>query len=109
MHTSQYVELLQEFLDRAAKLRLGSALHATDGYISPVDCGSMIAKDRFIELERIVNKAVKDGASLHLGGTEFRHAYLESGSYFSPTVIGDVHQGMEIANKERKCFSHIRN
>ncbi|KAL5534092.1 hypothetical protein ACEPAG_553 [Sanghuangporus baumii] len=100
VHSSQYVELLQEILDRATKLRLGSALHATDGYIAPVDCGSMISKDRFTELERIINEAAKEGASLHVGGTEFRHAYLESGSYFSPTVIGDVHQGMEIANKE---------
>ncbi|KAL5518794.1 MSC7 [Sanghuangporus vaninii] len=100
VHSSQYVELLQEILDRATKLRLGSALHATDGYIAPVDCGSMISKDRFTELERVINEAAREGASLHMGGTEFRHAYLESGSYFSPTVIGDVHQGMEIANKE---------
>ena len=91
------------FVERASKLRLGSALHATDGYVSPVDCGAMISRDRFSELERIVNEAVNDGASLHVGGTQFRHAYLEDGAYFSPTVIGDVHLGMEIANKEGEC------
>lgn len=100
MHVSQYEELLDRIIERATKLRLGSVLHATDGFISPVDCGSMISKDRFSELERVISEAVKEGATLHVGGTAFRHAYLEEGSYFTPTVIGDVHQGMEIANKE---------
>ncbi|EJD03805.1 meiotic sister-chromatid recombination aldehyde dehydrogenase [Fomitiporia mediterranea MF3/22] len=100
VHASQYDELLEMIVERATNLRLGSVLHATDGFISPVDCGSMISRDRFSELERIISDAVKDGASLHVGGLTFRHAYLEDGSYFSPTVIGDVHQGMEIADKE---------
>lgn len=103
VHSSQYEELLGMIVDRATKLRLGSALHATDGFIQPVDCGSMITKDRFAELERIINEAVKGGATVHVGGTAFRHAYLEEGTYFSPTVIGDVHQGMEITNKECTC------
>lgn len=101
VHSSQHDDLLAMIAERATNLRLGSALQATDGFISPVDCGSMITRDRFSELERIVDEAVNDGATLHVGGTSFRHAY-QDGTYFSPTVLGDVHQGMEIANKEGK-------
>lgn len=89
--------------ERVKKLRLGSVLYAADGFIAPVDCGSMISSDRFGELERVVTEAVQDGAQLETGGARWKHAYLEGGSYFSPTVIGNVHQGMEIA--QRECAS----
>ena len=88
--------------ERVKNLRLGSALHSSNGFISPVDCGAMISADRFAELERVINEAVEDGAELTFGGSQWKHAYLEDGTYFSPTVIGGIHQGMEIARKERK-------
>lgn len=82
------------------KLRLGSVLHSADGYISPVDCGAMISSDRFDELERVIAEAVEAGAQLEVGGSRWTHSYLEGGAYFSPTVIGNVHQGMDIAQRE---------
>ena len=86
--------------ERVRNLRLGSVLHATDGIVLPIDCGSMISADRFGELERVVDEAIREGADLVVGGSAWKHAYLEDGSFFSPTVLGDVHQGMEIAQKE---------
>ncbi|KAH8120042.1 meiotic sister-chromatid recombination aldehyde dehydrogenase [Phellopilus nigrolimitatus] len=100
VHSSQHDELLEMITERTKNLRLGSALHSTDGFIAPVDCGSMVSNDRFDELERTINEAVEDGAQLTVGGTRWKHAYLEGGAYFGATVIGDVHQGMEIAQKE---------
>lgn len=82
------------------KLRLGSVLSSIDGFIAPVDCGAMISSDRFAELERIIAAAVQEGAHLEVGGSRWKHAYLEEGSYFAPTIVGDVQQGMEIAQKE---------
>lgn len=104
MHTSQYEQLLAMLTERVRRLRLGSVLHSADGFIAPVDCGSMISSDRFGELERLITEAVQDGAQLETGGARWKHAYLDGGSYFSPTVIGDVHQGMEIAQRECKCM-----
>lgn len=103
VHSSQHDLLLALLADHVRKLRLGSVLHSADGYISPVDCGAMISTDRFDELERIVADAVEAGAQLEVGGSRWTHSYLEGGAYFSPTVIGNVNQGMEIAQKEREC------
>ena len=108
VHSSQYVELLDMITERVKNLRLGSALHSSNGFISPVDCGAMISADRFAELERVINEAVEDGAELTFGGSQWKHAYLEDGTYFSPTVIGGIHQGMEIAQKERKLSFGFR-
>jgi len=36
------------------------------------------------------------------GGEQYRHAYLDNGSYFMPTVIGDVEPRMTIAQTECK-------
>lgn len=102
VHSAQYDELFEMIVERVKVLRLGSVLHSTDGFISPVDCGSMISADRFADLERVMNEAVQEGAHLEVGGTRWKHAYLEDGTYFSPTVLGNVHEGMEIAHKERK-------
>lgn len=90
--------------ERVKKLRLGSVLSAADGFIAPVDCGSMISSNRFSEIERLLTEAVQDSASLEVGGTRWKHAYHEGGSYFSPTVIGDVHEGMEISQRECELY-----
>lgn len=87
--------------DRAKKLRCGSVLsQSPEGFIAPVDCGAMISHHRFAELERVINAAIVDGAEVATGGTRWKHAYLEEGSYFMPTVIGNVNNGMEIAQTE---------
>lgn len=104
VHSTQYDELLMGLSERVKKLRQGSVLHSEDGFVAPVDCGAMISQDRFSELERIINEAVQEGAHLEVGGGQWKHPYIEGGSYFSPTIIGDVQQGMEIAQKERKLY-----
>ena len=91
--------------ERVKKLRQGSVLQSEDGFVAPVDCGAMISQDRFSEFERLINEAVQEGAHLEIGGTQWKHPYIEGGCYFSPTIIGDVQHGMEIAQKERKYLS----
>jgi len=87
--------------ERTRKLRFGSVLSpSSEGYIAPIDCGAMISHHRFAELERLVNGAVDEGASLQVGGHRWRHAYLEDGAYFGGTVLGNVDNGMEIAQTE---------
>ena len=100
VHSLQHDTLLALLAERVRKLRLGSVLHSADGFISPVDCGAMISSDRFDDLERVIAEAVESGAQLEVGGSRWTHSYLEGGAYFSPTVIGNVHQGMDIAQRE---------
>ena len=100
VHSSQHDELLEELRARVEMLRLGSVLYSADGYISPVDCGSMISSTRFSDLRELITEAVHEGASLVYGGEQFKHAYLNNGSYFTPTVIGDIVPSMSIARTE---------
>lgn len=102
VHSSQHDRLLDLLTERVEKLRQGSVLNSTEGFINAIDCGSMISNDRFSELERLVTEAGHEGALLRVGGSRWKHAYLEGGAYFSPTVIGDVRPEMEIAQRERE-------
>jgi len=88
---------------RITRLRLGSVLTSAQPeteFVTVVDGGSMISDNRFAELERLVQSAVADGATLVCGGEKWRHAYAEDGAYFQPTLLGDVSEGMEIAQEE---------
>ncbi len=101
VHSSQHDELVNLLSERARKLRCGSVLSpSSEGYIAPVDCGAMISGARFPELERLVDAAVEEGATLEVGGRRWHHAYLEEGSYFGATILGNVHSSMEIAQTE---------
>jgi hypothetical protein len=65
----------------------------------------MISSARFNELERLVQAAVEDGADLVVGGGRWRNPYLEEGLYFSPTLLGNVSDQMEIAQTEGELAS----
>lgn len=103
MHTSQYDELYSIFTERVRRLRFGSVLATSDeGFVSTVDCGAMISRQRFKNLERIIMDAEEAGANVEIGGREWRHAYLDRGIYFGGTVVGDATSDMEIAQTERR-------
>jgi acyl-CoA reductase-like NAD-dependent aldehyde dehydrogenase len=92
--------------ERIDKLRLGSVMAPTpEGYISPVDCGSMISKDRFKGLERYLKDAEEAGARVY-GGKEYDHVYQPEGSYLRPGLVGPVDSRMEIAKHERTLHRH---
>lgn len=72
-----------------------------EGYITPVDCGSMIDGDRFEQLKALIKDAEDDGASVNKdGGKEFSNPYHPGGAYFRPAVVGPVTSDMEIAQTE---------
>ena len=101
MHSSQYDEVYTKIVERTKELRMGSALsQPNDGFIPTVDVGAMINSSRFDDLERVVQSAQSHGATVDAGGSRWHHPYLEQGSYFSPTVVGNVDPGSELASRE---------
>ncbi len=62
-----------------------------------VEYGPMINEAGFRKVERLVDGAMKQGATLRTGG---RRAESASGYYFQPTVLTDCRQEMEIVRKE---------
>ncbi|KAG6840187.1 hypothetical protein C0991_008351 [Blastosporella zonata] len=100
VHNDQYDELYTIFEERIKKLRVGSVLAPTsEGYVSTVDCGSMISRERFRGLERVIQDAEEAGARV-LNGTTYNHTYLENGAFFSPTLVGPVDTSMAVAKQE---------
>lgn len=84
-----------------------------EGYISPVDCGSMISKERFRSLRNLIVAAEESGAQI-AGGFEYNHAY-NNGAYFRPAIVGPATPEMEITQHECKSAlrpllsSHVRS
>jgi acyl-CoA reductase-like NAD-dependent aldehyde dehydrogenase len=101
VHKLQYDDLEKIITERVQILRSGSVLAPSqEGYISTVDSGSMISRDRFLGLQQLIRKAEEAGAKV-VGGQPLTHVYLEHGSYFQGTVVGPVHNDMDIAQQER--------
>ncbi|KAI0361064.1 meiotic sister-chromatid recombination aldehyde dehydrogenase [Trametes cingulata] len=101
VHESQYDDLFSMFTERAEKLRPGHSLKSPGDGVAPVaDVGAMVSAERFPGLERVVHDAVDQGAVLSVGGEPWQHPYLEQGSYFKPTVLGDVNPDSEVAQYE---------
>lgn len=73
---------------------------SAEGFVQIVDVGAQISSARFAELERLIQAAVEDGADLVVGGGRWRNPFLEEGLYFSPTLLGNVSDQMEIAQTE---------
>ncbi|KAI0718937.1 meiotic sister-chromatid recombination aldehyde dehydrogenase [Cerioporus squamosus] len=101
VHESQYDELFELFTERADKLRPGHSLKSPGDGVAPVaDVGAMISGERFPGIQHAIQNAVAQGATLTVGGEPWTHPYLERGSYFKPTLLGDVNPDSEIAQNE---------
>ncbi|KAI0639926.1 meiotic sister-chromatid recombination aldehyde dehydrogenase [Trametes polyzona] len=101
VHESQYDDLFKMFSERADKLRPGHSLKSPgDGVAPAADVGAMISGERFPALEMAIREAVDQGAVQTVGGEPWLHPYLEQGTYFKPTVLGDVNPESSVAQHE---------
>ncbi|KAJ7702278.1 meiotic sister-chromatid recombination aldehyde dehydrogenase [Mycena rosella] len=100
VHKSQHDELYDMLQKRIEMLRLGSVLAPSDtGFITTVDCGAMISRERFESLANVIEEAHTAGSDV-TGGAQYSHVYQEKGYYFQPTIVGPVTSDMRIAKEE---------
>ena len=92
VHESLHDAFISGFVERSRAIKLG------DGMDPSVTMGPLINADRLSEMEKIVAGAVKDGATLALGGT--RAAGFNAGHFFEPTVITDCTDEMAVMADE---------
>jgi acyl-CoA reductase-like NAD-dependent aldehyde dehydrogenase len=107
VHRDQYDEVFTLISDRVRNLRIGGALSADD-VGTGVDVGSMISRERFQNLQDIVEAAERQGAHVEMGGRPRVHPYLTNGAFFEPTVIGEVQRDMDIVKQECESCLCIR-
>jgi acyl-CoA reductase-like NAD-dependent aldehyde dehydrogenase len=64
------------------------------------DVSSLISQQPIPRLEKLLAKAVSEGAKLIHGGKRFNHPDRPHGAYFTPTLVVDVTMDMDIAKEE---------
>ncbi len=91
-----------EVYDRFRKKYVAAvqSLRVGDPTRSGVDMGPLVAKEQVEKVESSVKRAVEEGAKLLVGGTRPTGPGFDRGHWFSPTVLEDVEQDMEIVQKE---------
>lgn len=95
---TQVDDLIARIKPQIAQMQTGSWTDDIPTYT--VDLGAMITDARFDTLERLIQDAVKQGATLHEGGKRIDHPRWPAGHYFAPTLLSDVTSDMEIAQEE---------
>ncbi len=75
-------------------------LRVGDPTKSGVDMGPLVAREQLESVESSVKRAVDEGAKLLVGGTRLSGPGFERGYWYTPTVLEDVDQDMDIVQKE---------
>jgi acyl-CoA reductase-like NAD-dependent aldehyde dehydrogenase len=94
VHEDLYDRFREKYVKAVQGLRLG------DPTRSGVDMGPLVASEQLEKVEASIRKAVEEGARLIVGGSRPEGPGFDRGYWFTPTVLEDVDQDMEIVRKE---------
>jgi alpha-ketoglutaric semialdehyde dehydrogenase len=94
VHKSVYKEFLSRFVERAQKLKVGNGLDAS------AEMGPVINDQQLQTVMSYVEIGSKEGAKLLTGGHRLDKGDLAKGWFHEPTVFGDCHPKMRIAQEE---------
>ena len=89
-----YDAVQSQLVARAEALRLGDGLEAS------TDVGPVVNRSALEKIHSYTGIGVDEGAKLLTGGEVATENGLDKGSFYRPTVFGDVEPGMRIAQEE---------
>jgi aldehyde dehydrogenase (NAD+) len=92
--SSLYDEVIARLVEVSEGLTVGDA-----GEFSS-DLGPVLNKTQFDTIDRYVQIGQDEGAKLLTGGHRVTEGVPEGGYYYAPTIFGDVHNSMRIAQEE---------
>jgi betaine-aldehyde dehydrogenase len=84
---------VDELVRRAQGIKLGGPFDET------AESGPLISKAHREKVARYVQSGIDEGATLRCGG-QFGQGELESGFFYEPTVLTNVHRGMNVVVEE---------
>jgi len=87
-------ELERYIIEKVRQLKVGNGMDK-DTQIGPV-----IGRDALEKISYYVNNAVKEGATITIGGKRLTGGIYDKGYYFEPTVITNVTPEMRVAKEE---------
>ena len=94
IHEAVYDEFLSKYITRVKKLKLGSPLDPE------TDMGPKVNATETDAIERIVAKALAEGARLECGGKRPEGAEFAKGHWYEPTVLTGCTNEMEVMREE---------
>ena len=94
VHKAVYDQFLSRFVPRAKSLRVG------DGLKPDTDMGPVVNQQQLNTVIRYVEIGKKEGAKLLCGGHPLDQGPQALGYFHEPTIFGDVHPKMKIAQEE---------
>ena len=89
-----YDEFLTKLSERAKRIRVGDPL------LRETQMGSQTSEEQVQKIMSYVDIGKEEGATLLAGGGPPEDPALSGGYFFTPTVFGDVENGMRIAQEE---------
>lgn len=92
VHESIAAQFIEKMAVAMKNVTYGNPLEDTD-----IDMGPLVSKQQLEQVEAAVAQAIKDGASVVVGG---KRADRERGFYFEPTVLTNCKQHTDIMQKE---------
>jgi len=87
VHQSIFSQFIERFAEQTSKLKQGDPLDPS------TDISSMIDEENAIRIEQWIDEAVKNGASILLGGKR-------KGTFFEPTIITNSKREMKVCSFE---------
>jgi aldehyde dehydrogenase (NAD+) len=94
VHKALYKEFVAQLVERAGRLKVGSGLEPT------VEMGPVINEQQLNTVMSYVEVGKQEGAKLMTGGHRLASGSYAKGWFHEPTVFGDCHPKMRIAQEE---------
>lgn len=94
VHRSLHDEFVERFVEAASALRMGDPMR------EDVQMGPKVSEPELTKVESFVEGAVKQGASVVLGGGRPEGEEFERGYWFEPTVLTGATNEMDIVRNE---------
>lgn len=89
-----YDTFLHKFVRRVSQLNVGDPMRPD------TDIGPKVSRAELDKVAGMVETARREGARVLTGGAPLTAAPYDKGFWYPPTVLGEVHNGMEIMQRE---------
>ena len=93
IHEKIYDHVIDRLVKCIKKIKVG------DGYLASTSMGPLNNSEQFSKIQNYIMRAVKQGAEILIGGNPIK-INEDAGYFFSPTLLGNINERMEIASEE---------
>jgi len=94
VHDSIYDEFVDKFVAATKRLKIGNPLNEENHIGSLVSAGQVAKVHEYVEI------GLDEGATVLAGGKRLTGSEYDDGYFYEPTVLGNVHNKMRVAQEE---------